>query len=125
VRDGHPATPIALVTPILCPIVEDHPGPTVLGRDGRFGVVARAPELSTGALTLRRIREMAAEVVASRRAAGDDALHLVDGLALFGAADAADLYDDLHPTGEGYRRIGERFHALAFAGAGPFSQRSR
>ena len=27
VRDGHPTTPIALVTPIVCPIVEDHPGP--------------------------------------------------------------------------------------------------
>jgi lysophospholipase L1-like esterase len=33
----------------------------------------------------------------------------VDGLELFGAADAGDLPDDLHPNPAGYRRMGERF----------------
>jgi hypothetical protein len=38
-----------------------------------------------------------------------------------GPEDADDLYDGLHPTAAGYRRIGERFHALACASDnGPF-----
>ena len=120
VRDGHPAVPIVLATPIFCPSVEDHPGPSVLGRDERFRVAARPEELSVGALTLRRIRELTAEVVAARRDAGDPHLHLVNGLELFGIDDAGGLYDDLHPTAAGYQQIGERFHALAFADSGPF-----
>jgi lysophospholipase L1-like esterase len=121
IRDGHPTTPIALVTPIICPIVEDHPGPTILGRDEQFRSTPRTDELSFGALSLRRIRELEAEVVNARRAAGDDHLHLIDGLDLFGPADVDDLYDGLHPTSDGYRRIGERFHAIAFASdRGPF-----
>ena len=120
VRDGHPAIPIVLATPICCPSVEDRPGPTVLGRDGRFYATERPAELSVGALTLRRVRELTAEVVAARREAGDPHLHLVDGLDLFGTDDAGCLYDDLHPTADGYRQIGERFHSLAFADSGPF-----
>jgi lysophospholipase L1-like esterase len=122
VRDGHPATPLALITPIICPIVEEHPGPTILGRDGRFRAAARPAELSVGALTLRRIREIEAEVVESRRSAGDENLHLVNGLDLFGSADVGDLYDGLHPTSDGYRRIGRRVHELLFAEDRPFGR---
>ncbi len=121
IRDGHPTTPLVLVSPILCPVVEDHPGPTVPGPDGHFFAPARAAELSAGALTLQRMRAIEGEVVGARRAAGDTNLHYVDGLALFGAGDAADLYDGLHPTADGYLRIGERFHSLVFTGSGPFS----
>jgi len=121
VRDGHPTTPIAVVTPIICPEAEDHPGPTTLGGDSRFHVVPRPAELATGALTLGRIRTLMAEVVQSRQAAGDDNLHLVDGLALFGTADLDDLPDGLHPNATGYRRMGERFHDLVFAMSGPFA----
>ena len=121
VRDGHPTTPIALMTPIFCPSAEDAPGPTLLGRDGRYYTIERPKELSTGALTLRRIRELTAEIVSARRDAGDANLHLVDGLQLFGADDAGDLPDDLHPNPDGYRRIGERFHALMFEASGPFA----
>lgn len=63
IRDGHPTTPLYLVTPIACPIVEDHPGPTLLGRKGGFHAVPRTDELSVGALTLRRIRAIAGDVV--------------------------------------------------------------
>ena len=48
-------------------------------------------------------------------AAGDPNLHHLDGLALFDEADVADLPDALHPNGDGYVRMGERFAALAFA----------
>jgi hypothetical protein len=118
VRDGHPTTPIALVTPIFCPSAEDHPGPTVQGPDQKFHVVPRTPELSTGALTLRRIRELEAEVVKAR---SDPNLHLLDGLALFGPDDAGDLPDDLHPNPAGYRRMGERFFDMAFAPGRPLA----
>jgi hypothetical protein len=123
VRDGHPEAPLAVITPIVCPVAEDHPGPTMLGEDGQVHVVDRPVELAVGALTLRRIREVMADVVAARRGAGDEHLHLVDGLELFGPDDVADLPDGLHPNAAGYRRMGERFHRLAFTGNGPFAGR--
>jgi lysophospholipase L1-like esterase len=43
----------------------------------------------------------------------------VDGLALFGPDDVGDLPDGLHPNAAGYRRMGERFHAVALADGGP------
>lgn len=121
VRDGHPDTPIALVTPIFCPSAEDHPGPTVPDDDGRFRVVARPADLAVGALSLTRIRELMTGVVDARRAHGDANLHLLDGLALFGPDDAGDLPDDLHPNPGGYRRMGERFYAMAFGPGAPFA----
>jgi lysophospholipase L1-like esterase len=122
VRDGHPSTPIAIVTPIICPVAEDHPGPT-LGRVGApVEVVPRAAELGIGALTLRRIRSLLADVVDARRRAGDRHLHLLDGLELFGPDDVGDLPDGLHPNDAGYVRMGERFHRMAFTGDGPFAE---
>jgi lysophospholipase L1-like esterase len=45
---------------------------------------------------------------------------VLDGLALFGPHDVADLPDLLHPNAAGYQRMGERFHAMAFTSDGPF-----
>ena len=81
----------------------------------------RPAALALGALTLRRIRELEAEIVAARRAAGDANLHLLQGPDLFGPDDVGDLPDGLHPNAAGYQRMGERFHALAFQGDGPFA----
>jgi lysophospholipase L1-like esterase len=119
IRERHADVPIILVTPIICPVAEDHPGPTLLNPGEKVTVLDRPAEASTGALTLQRIRELEAEVVAGRRAAGDANLHLLSGLDLFGPDDAVDLPDGLHPNAGGYRRIGERFHQLAFE-TGPF-----
>jgi lysophospholipase L1-like esterase len=115
VRDGHPTTPLLLVTPILCPAVETAPGPTVLGPDLRFHAVPRPEELALGALTLERVRQLIALVVESRVAAGDSNLHLLSGLELFGEQDLDDLPDGLHPNGAGYQRMGERFYEKALA----------
>ena len=120
VRDGHPETPFLVVTPIICPSAEDHPGPTVLKEDGRFHVVPRSEELSTGALSLRLIREIVTEIVTTRQKAGDTNLHLLDGLQLFGPEDVALLPDGLHPDAAGYHLMGERFGRLAFGPANPF-----
>jgi hypothetical protein len=115
VREGHPTTPILLTSPIFCPSVEDHPGPNVAGPDGRFTAVEGMEQYRMTCLTLTKIRSTIAAIVESRRSLGDPALHHLDGLDLFGADDAADLGDDLHPNAAGYARMGERFATLAFA----------
>jgi len=119
IRDRHPDVPVVLVTPITCPVAEDHPGPTVTDRVGQCNVIERAVELSTGALTLQRIRVLESEVVAARQSAGDANLHLLSGPDLFGPDDVGDLPDGLHPNAAGYQRMGERFHRLVFE-QGPF-----
>ena len=60
-------------------------------------------------------------MVAARRAAGDEHLHLLDGRELFGEDDLDDLPDGLHPNAAGYLRMGERFHTLAFGDGAPFA----
>jgi hypothetical protein len=120
VRDGHPDTPLLLVTPIIFPASEQHPGPTAFVGNAA-GVFPRPPELAFGALSIGRIRELSALVVAQRQKAGDANLHLLDGRELFGPDDVADLPDGLHPNTAGYIRMGERFAKLAFADGGPFA----
>ena len=121
VRDGHPETPVLVVSPIFCPSVEDHPGPTIPTAEGRFATVAAPPEARPLGLTLRRIREIVDEVVAVRQRAGDAALHVLDGSSLFGADDQHLLYDDLHPSPEGYALLGRRFAEAAFGDGGPLA----
>lgn len=115
IREGHPDTPVVLVSPIICPTAEDAPGPTVAQPDGRFTTVDQPAELTVGALTLRRIRQLV-ELVATTRQ--DPHLHLLSGLSLFGEADVEDLYDGLHPNAEGYLRMADRFYAEVFAADG-------
>ena len=123
-REGKPETPILIVSPIVCPPHEDHPGPTLL--DETKGVVMhldRPPELMGDCLTLRRTRDLMSGVVSDRRAAGDSNLYYLDGLQLFGPEDVDDLPDLIHPNEAGYIRIGERFVEHAFSAGGPFSDR--
>ncbi|MGV9766486.1 SGNH/GDSL hydrolase family protein [Micromonospora tulbaghiae] len=125
IREGHPDTPLLVVSSILCPIQEDTPGPgAVEFVDGRvrFRATGDPAEVATGRLTLRVIRAELARIVASRSAA-DPNLHYLDGLELYGEADYAELPlpDELHPDPAADRRIGERFAALAFGPKGPFA----
>ena len=76
---------------------------------GKFVTLAGHEAIQAGCLTLTRVREILADVVDVRRRGGDRHLHYVNGLKLFGATDAADLPDDLHPNPAGYARMGERF----------------
>lgn len=121
IRDGHPHTPLLVVSPICCPLVEDHPGPTVSTPDGSFRVVRTPLEARPVPLTLRGIRTALAAIVEQRRSTGDAALHYADGLTLFGEDDAPMLYDRLHPSPEGYALLGRRFAATAFAAGGPLA----
>ena len=119
-REQHATTPTVVISPIICPTAEEHPGPTLPSPDGQYRVVKIEPEIRAGSLTLQRIREIMASIVAARRAAGDTNLHYLDGLTLFGPADAASLPDGLHPSPAGYRTMGERFAAYAFGSTSPF-----
>ncbi|GCB44973.1 GDSL-type esterase/lipase family protein [Streptomyces sp. NL15-2K] len=127
IREGHPTTPLLVVSPILCPIHEDTPGPSApdfsslsTGRL-RFRAMGDPAERATGKLTLGVIRDELTRIVA-QRAADDPHLHYLDGRELYGEADSAalPLPDDLHPDAATHRRIGERFAALAFSGDGVF-----
>ncbi|TDB89637.1 lipase [Actinomadura sp. KC216] len=113
VRDGHPRTPLLVVSPISCPTAEDRAGPTVQDETGRYHATG---DPSSG-LTLTRIRTLIEEI-AETRAEHDPHLRHLDGRALFGPDDTGDLYDGLHPNAAGYRRIGERFHAHVFGPSG-------
>ncbi|MGB0111635.1 MAG: hypothetical protein WBP59_00300, partial [Ilumatobacteraceae bacterium] len=119
IRDAHPEVPIVVVSPIICPVAEAHPGPTNLV-DGTCQVVPRPPELAVGALGLRRIRELMTAVIHERRTE-DLNLHLVDGLELFGADDVARLHDGLHPDADGYRVLADRFHERVLEPGGAFT----
>ena len=121
IREGHAATPLLVISPILCPIHEDTPGPSApdLTATGqlRFRATGDPAERASGKLTLGVIRDELAQIVA-QRAADDPYLGYLDGRDLYGAADFAELPlpDDLHPDAATHRRIGERFAKLAFDG---------
>ncbi|NVK81002.1 GDSL-type esterase/lipase family protein, partial [Streptomyces morookaense] len=125
VREGHPTTPLLVVSPVLCPVQEDTPGPLLPDFDGgtvRFRALGDPAESAGGKLTLRAVRDELARITA-QRAAGDPNLYHLDGRSLYGEADAAELPlpDALHPDAAGHRRIGERFAGLVFAPGGPFA----
>jgi len=114
IREGAPTAPILLISPILCPMHEDTPGPTVtdLETGERRGTPSTTPDFFEPPLTLRSVREILREVVQTR-AAEDPALFYLDGLDLLGADDIAELPDGLHPSPAGYLRIAERFAAAS------------
>jgi hypothetical protein len=127
VREGHPDVPLVVVTALACPVHEDVPGPSApVMTDGgvRFAATGDPADVPAGRLSLRATREVVAEVVEARR--GDDPdLHLLDGLELYGLADAEEhpLPDALHPDAETHRLVGERFARWAFSAGGPFAVR--
>lgn len=125
IRDGHPDTPLLLISPTLCPIHEDTPGPgmpdpATLGTGTvRFMATGNPAEVAYGKLTLTVIREEMARLVADRQGE-DPQLQYLDGRELYGTADAVahPLTDALHPDTETHRVMGERFTRLAFAPGG-------
>ncbi|MGW3078336.1 GDSL-type esterase/lipase family protein [Kitasatospora sp. NPDC001132] len=120
VREGHPTTPLLVVSPLLCPLHETVPGPLVPDFSGgtlRFRAMGDPADVAAGRLTLTVIRAELARIVADRRAEGDHHLHHLDGLDLFGEHDqeAHPLPDGLHPSPRAHRLIAERFTELAIA----------
>jgi hypothetical protein len=121
---------LLVVSPILCPVHEDTPGPSVpdlsdlaAGRL-RFRAAGDPAERAAGKLTPNVIRAELARIV-ELRAADDPHLHHLDGRDLYGEADAEELPlpDALHPDAATHRRMGERFARSAFARGGAFFPR--
>ncbi|MEU5166393.1 GDSL-type esterase/lipase family protein [Streptomyces mutomycini] len=123
IRDGHPDTPLLLMSPVSCPAVEETPGPTTMGPDGRITALGDPAQVAAGALTLAVVRAELERIVATRRTR-DPHLHHLDGRELLGPDEADDLADGLHPTATAYRRMGKRFATRAFASDGPFRPRA-
>ncbi len=126
IRDGHPDTPLLVVSPVLCPIHEDTPGPSAPDYSqfaaGKIGFRAAGDASDPTRLTLTMIRDQLSRIV-TERAADDPHLHYLDGRDLYGEADAAELPlpDQLHPDAATHRRIGERFAARVFGEDGAFA----
>jgi hypothetical protein len=117
IRDGHPATPILVISPIHCPPVERVPGPTYAVPDRTPLWVesrGRAEELAEGKLSLEVIRDELRAIVDLRRE-WDGALGYLDGSELYGAEDNArmPLPDNLHPADDVNALLAERFTNLA------------
>lgn len=122
VRQGHPKTPLLVITPIHCPIHEDTPGPCAPDLENsdfaaglvRYKSVGDPGEVARGKLTLATIRTELGRIVEQRRV-DDPNLHLLDGEELYGPDDFAELPlpDALHPDGATHRRMGERFARIA------------
>jgi GDSL-like lipase/acylhydrolase family protein/salicyl acyltransferaes SsfX3-like protein len=127
IRDGHPDTPLVLISPLFCGIHEDTPGPgsidpaSIGAGQVRFIATGNPEDVPLGRLTLQVIRRELRSL-ADRRAA-DKHLHYLDGTILYGPADATELPlpDGLHPSTEAHHRIGTRFADYAFTGTGPFA----
>ncbi|MER6528873.1 SGNH/GDSL hydrolase family protein [Streptomyces sp. NPDC001508] len=124
-REGHPATPVLVVSAILCPVQEDTPGPLMPDFDGggpRFRATGDLAERAMGRLTLNVIRDELAHLV-GQRAADDPNLHYLDGRDLYGEREYAayPLPDGVHPGPEGHLRIAENFARYAFVPGGPFA----
>jgi len=120
IRDGHPKTPICLISPIWSGFREEQ------GWDADIGFSAFKAKCPS----LTEMRDSLQKMVELLRSRGDENLHLVDGLNLADEDVRTSMPDDLHPDGNGYEKIGIRFAELAFGPKGllipgRFSQSSR
>lgn len=123
IREGHPETPLVVVSPIYCPIHETTPGPGQFDfgalAEGRllFRAEGNADDVAKGKLTLVTIRQKMQAIIA-QRAASDANIHYLDGLELYGADDNArlPLPDELHPDSATHALIGRRFAEKVFSG---------
>jgi GDSL-like lipase/acylhydrolase family protein len=103
IREGHPDTPVVLVSPTSFAELETTSGPVALDQEtGRKRALGSA---GAGALTLTSVRTLLAKVVDIR---ADPALHYLDGRELLGPDEARSLPDGLHPDPAAHLRMGER-----------------
>ena len=91
IREKHPVTPLAVISPVISPPREDVPGPS--------------------GMSLKYVRAEVQDAVRLLTEAGDRCIRYFDGLELLGAGDVEKgLKDDLtHPNGDGYEMLGENF----------------
>lgn len=87
-RDGHPDTPLLVISPIISPPRETGPGQT--------------------GLTLELMRQWLAELVDKLQARGDRRIAYLSGLEIIGAGDVGLLGDQVHPEADGIEIMGRR-----------------
>jgi lysophospholipase L1-like esterase len=92
IREKHPTTPIALISPIFSPDREDTPN--VVG------------------FTLKQMRSEVAGAAEILTKQGDQNIHYINGLDVFGSDYAHLLPDNLHPNNEGYGIMAENLLRL-------------
>jgi hypothetical protein len=115
VREGHPDTPVLVVSPIFCPAVEEFPGPSRMV-DGVLLTSGVPATPGDGQLTLTVVRNLLRGIVEDR-ATTDPNLDYLDGRELFGASDLPHMPDHLHPNTHGYGLMSGRFAASAWMSA--------
>ncbi len=116
IRDGHPTTPLLVISPVYCPIHETTPGPGIFDLQAlamgqlKFLASGRHEDVAIGKLTLTVIRQHLQSIV-EMRTKDDSNIHYLDGRTLYGEEDhiRLPLPDRLHPDAETHRLIGERF----------------
>ena len=106
VREGHPTTPVVVISALGCGIHEQTPGPTREVSPGKAGGTPRETRANDGTLTLERTRTDLAFVVAAR---ADPNLTLLNGLELLAVDESNLLPDNLHPSEDGHDLIARRF----------------
>lgn len=87
IREKHPTTPMAIMSPVYCKEREE--------KENKVG------------LNLVIMREEIEKVVQLLRTHGDKHIHYINGLDVFGEAYADYYPDGLHPNAEGYKVMGE------------------
>jgi lysophospholipase L1-like esterase len=88
IREGHPTTPIQIISAIACPRLEW--------------------DVPNGELSLARSREILAAIAARRKRDGESVSYL-DGRELLSEDEADDLPDGLHPSPAAYLRMADRY----------------
>ena len=119
IRDGHPTTPLLVISPIYCDIHESTPGPGTFDPESfargqaRFAASGQPGDQAQGRLTLTVIRDALASLVAGRN---DPNLQYLDGTTLYGQTDSVEhpLPDALHPDTATHELIGRRFAEHSF-----------
>lgn len=128
IREGHPTTPLLVISSIYCDIHENTPGPGAFDPEAlsvgeaRFIATGDPAEQQQGKLTLNSVREVLSRIVA-QRAVQDSNLGYLDGRELYGEADyrRQPLPDRLHPDADTHRLIGDRFAERVFGADGIFT----
>ena len=125
IREGHPTTPLLVVSPVWCEIHEDTPGPGAFDLEalaaGRlaFRATGDPAEVAAGKLTLTVIRNELERIVRERQAT-DPNLTYLDGRELYSADDAVEhpMLDNLHPDAATHMMMGGRFAETGFGELG-------
>ena len=99
-RERHATTPIAVISPIISPPRET--------RENKLG------------LSLEKMRAEIQTAVDILRQLGDENVHYVNGLELFGSGDLEHLPDQVHPDAEGYRIMAARFEECVLKRVVPY-----